>query len=115
MSVYRTDYIVYGYKLPYELKNEKGKIDLCSDKFLPMIEGHQDEQFSFISDGMCSDYNVFGIVIKSVSEYEGWDFVNLDFKNLDAEKVKSKYREVFDLKEDVPIADPYLFIFSHFS
>jgi hypothetical protein len=115
MSVYRTDYIVYGYNLPYELKNEKGKIDLCSDKFLPMIEGHQGEQFSFISDGMCSDYNAFGIVIKSVSEYEGWDFVNLDFKNLDAEKVKSKYREVFDLKEGVSIADPYLFIFSHFS
>lgn len=34
---------------------------------------------------------------------------------LDAEKVKSKYREVFELKEDEPIAEPYLFIFSHFS
>jgi hypothetical protein len=25
-----------GYKLPYELKNENGKIDLWADKFLPM-------------------------------------------------------------------------------
>ena len=116
MGVDRTDYIVYGYKLPYELKNENGKIDLWDDKFLPMIEGHQGEEFTLVSDGMCGQYNVFGIRIESGGDkYEGWDFVHLDFKNLDAEKVKSKYREVFELKEDEPIAEPYLFIFSHFS
>lgn len=116
MVVDRTDYIVYGYKLPYELKNENGKIDLLDDKFLPMIEGHQGEEFTLVSDGMSGQYIVFGMRIKSCGDkYEGWDFVHLDFKNLDAEKVKSKYREVFELKEDHPIADPYLFIFSHFS
>lgn len=91
MGVDRTDYIVYGYKLPYELKNENGKIDLWDDKFLPMIEGHQGEEFTLISDGMSGQYNVFGLRIESGGDkYEGWDFVNLDFKNLDAEKVKSK-------------------------
>ena len=116
MGVHRTDYIVYGYKLPYKLKNEKGKIDLWDEKFLPMIEGHKGEEFTIISDGMCGEYNVFGLLLKIGGDgYEGWDFVHLDFKNLDAEKVKSKYREVFELKEDDTVAEPYLFIFSHFS
>ena len=59
-------------------------------------------------------YIVFGLRIER-GNCGGWNFVHLDFKNLDAEKVKSKYREVFDLKEDEPVAEPYLFIFSHFS
>ena len=65
---------------------------------------------------MCGKYNAFGLLIESGgNKYNGWNFVHLDFKNLDAEKVKAKYREIFGLKEDEPIADPYLFIFSHFS
>lgn len=112
MGVDRTDHIIYGYKLPYELKNESGKIDLWDDKFLPMIEGHKGEEFTIISDSMCGEYNVFGIRIQSGDG--GWNFVQLDFKNLDPEKVKSKYREVFELKKDEPIPEPYLFIFSHF-
>ena len=109
MGVDRTDYIIYGYKLPYNIKN------LLDDKFLPMIEGHEGEEFIIVTDGMCGQYNVFGILIESGGDtYEGWDFVPLDFKNLDAEKVKSKYREIFELKEDEQIDEPYLFIFSHF-
>ena len=115
MSVDRRDYIVYGYKLPYEMSNEKGPIDLEDEKFLPMIEGHEEEEFTIVSDGMCGEYTVFGLLIESGGdEYEGWDFVNLDFENFDPEKVKSKYREVFELEEDEPVAEPYLFIFSHY-
>ena len=93
MSIDRTDYIIYGYKLPYMLKNANGKIDLWADRFLPMIEGHEGEDFALISDGMNGEYNVFGLRIDSSGgNYSGWEFVLLDFKNLDAEKVKSKYR-----------------------
>ena len=45
-------------------------------------------------------------------EYEGWDFVNLDIASFDAEKVKSKYNELFGI---YPTTEPTLFIFSHFS
>ncbi len=116
MAVDRTDHIVYGWKLPYDLKNENGTIDLWSDKFLPMIEGHKGEEFTMIIDQMCGDYVVFGLNVKSGGDkHEGWDFVHLDFNKFDAEKVKAKYREVFDMKEGEPMGDPYLFIFSHFS
>lgn len=115
MGVDRIDYIVYGYKLPYELENKKGKIDFWDDKFLPMIEGRPGEEFTLIRDGMSGQYNVFGLLIKSGGDkYEGWDFVNLDFKNLDAEKVKTKYRELFEIEDTESVSEPTLFIFSHF-
>jgi len=76
------------------MRNENGKIDLFSDEFMSMIEGRKGEEFSLIVDGMCGGYAVFGLVINGgVDQYEGLDFVHLDFKNLDAEKVKSKYRD----------------------
>lgn len=114
MGVDRTDYIVYGYKLPPDLKNEKGKIDFWDDKFLPMIEGHPGEEFIIVNDGMMGEYTIFGIKIKSADEDTGWDFVTLDLKTLDPEKVKKRYREVFELNDE-PGAEPYLFIFSHYS
>lgn len=71
---------------------------------------------TLIQDGMGGDYTVFGLNLNHGGDkYEGWDFVHLDFKNLNAEKVKAKYREVFDVPLDEIISEPYLFIFSHFS
>lgn len=116
MSVDRIDYIVYGYKLPYKLESKTGEIDIYDDKFLPMVEGHKGEEFTLISDGMYGDYNVFGLLISDdqANEWEGWNFTQLDFKNLDPEKVKQKYRELFDPIDEI-IPEPTLFIFSHFS
>jgi len=115
MGVDRTDYIVYGYKLPYKLKNKNGIIDIWDNKFLPMIEGHKGEEFIIVSDGMSGEYNVFGLKISSCDEYTGWDFVELDIENLNAEKVKSKYREIFEPSDEDVIPEPNLLIFSHFS
>ena len=117
MGVSRNDYIVYGWKLPYEMNNSKGEpINFWDDKFLSMVERHQGEEFTIIHDGMCGNYTVFGLMLNRVGdEYEGWNFVNLHHKSLDAEKVKRKYREVFDCPIDEVITEPYLFIFSHFS
>jgi hypothetical protein len=116
MGVSRTDYIVYGWKLPYELKDKNGKIDLWADKFLPYIEGHKGVDYTLISDGMCGDYNVFGRLLKHAGDDgDGWGFTNLDLAKIDAEEVKAKYREVFELDKDELIAEPYLFIFSHYS
>jgi len=109
MGVYRSDYIVYGYKLAYD-----SKIDWYSDKFLPMVEGRVGEEFSLIIDFMSGGYVVFGVVLLSGGDsYEGWNFVDLNFGSLDSEKVKLRYKELFDLGDDVE--DPSLFIFSNFS
>ena len=111
MSVSRTDAIVYGWKLPYGIRE-----NFDDEKFLPLIEGHKGEDFTLVIDGMCGGYIVFGLRLASGGDtYEGWDFINLDFKDLDAEKVKAKYRELFGLSPDALCAEPYLFIFSHFS
>lgn len=114
MSVDRTDYIVYGWKLPYDLKDSKGnEIDFWDDKFLPMIEGHKNEKFSIVIDGMCNDYVVFGITVATAGEV-GWDFFKLKILNVlrYLDELKDKYREIFDVEGEV--ADPYLFIFTHF-
>lgn len=114
MGIDRSDYIVYGWKLPYEiLDNEGNKIDLYHEKFESIMCGFEGEDFTLITDGMCGNYNVFGLSVQHCNdEYEGWDFVNLDIASFDAEKVKSKYNELFGI---YPTTEPTLFIFSHFS
>lgn len=114
MSIDRKDYIVYGYKLPYELINENGKIDFWDDKYQPMIEGHEGEEFTIIFDRMSGEYVVFGLFIACSDEYDGWDFFKLDTKDLDGEKVKNKFHEVFGQLEGVTITEPELFIFTNF-
>ena len=107
--IYRRDYIVYGYKFPYD-----SGIDWYSDEFSPMVEGSVGEEFSLIVDFMSGGYVVFGLVLLSGGDsYDGWDFVDLNFGSLDSEKVKSRYKQLFGLGVDVD--DPSLFIFSNFS
>ena len=114
MGVDRSDYIVYGWKLPYEILDTEGnEIDVYDEKFESMMCGFEGEDYTLICDGMCGNYNVFGLNVQSCDgEYEGWDFVNLDIASCDAEKVKSKYVELFGI---YPTTEPTLFIFSHFS
>jgi len=114
MGVDRSYYIMYGWKLPYKLKdNEGNEIDLWDEKFESVMCGFPGEEFSLISDGMCGDYNAFGLrVLHCSDDGDGWDFVNLDIASFDAEKVKSKYVELFGI---YPATEPTLFIFSHFS
>lgn len=93
--------------------NEGNKIDLYDEKFESIMCGFEAEDFTLITDGMCGKYNVFGLSVQQCNdEYEGWDFVNLDIASFDAEKVKSKYNELFGI---YPTTEPTLFIFSHFS
>jgi hypothetical protein len=114
MGIDRTDYIVYGWKLPYDLKDSKGdKIDFWDDKYLPMIEGHENEKYSIIIDGMSGEYVVFGIIIAQADESCGWNFVKLNQKQMIPDSLNFRYREVID--EHGPAVDPHLFIFSHFS
>lgn len=108
MGITRQDFIVYGWKLAYD-----SKLDIFSDKFLPYIEGHPGIKYTLVSDGMCGEYNVFGRLI-SMSNDEGWDFVELEVKSVDdfSEATKNEYRLLFDMD---PPSEPKLLIFSHLS
>jgi len=112
MSVDRTDYIVFGWKLPYEMKDSNGEqINFYDDeKYEPMLDGDPDEPYRLIVDGMMGYYVVFGKVIAEADV--GWDFIHLNNLIANLYEIKEKYRELFNVEGEV--VDPYLFIFSHF-
>lgn len=114
MGVDRSDYIVYGWKLPYEILDTEGnEIDVYDEKFESMMCGFEGEDYTLICDGMCGNYNVFGLNVQSCDgEYEGWDFADIDIKKFDDDKIIAKFIEVFGFE---PQTEPKLFIFSHFS
>ena len=114
MSMSKKDHVVYGWCMPFPVKNNNGVIiDLQDDKFLPMIEGHKEKEFTIIINSMYGEYTVFGLAVASSGYNEGgWDFVNLDFKSLDSKKVTKKFSEVFGFN---PESNPELFIFSDYS
>lgn len=106
----RTDYIVYGFKLP-EMKD----INLWDDKYLPYIEGHPGIEYTIIRGEEEVgeeevDYVVFGKLIGM--DNDGWNFKSIDFKRLFAKDVQEKYTEVFGIE---CMAEPNLFIFSNYS
>ena len=110
MGIDRTDYIVFGYKLPAGVMDG---FDYLDERLLPMIEGHRGEDFTLLNGyGNSGEYHVFGQKIAHAGEY--WDFRNIDTSVMDIGRVKSRYSEVFSVDvSEVP--NPTLFIFSHFS
>jgi hypothetical protein len=113
MGVDRSDYIIYGWKLPYEIKDRDGnEIDIYDDKYESYINDIEKGMYTIISDGMCGTYRVFGILLEQDTDtWEGWDFVKLSTNKYPMEEVKEKYRELFS---NDPPSDPEVFIFSHF-
>ena len=108
MGVYRTDYIIQGWKLPWKIEG----VDFYDDKYLPYIEGHPGIDYILITDGMNGEYNVFGKVI-SKSEDHGWEFRKLpNMHHRIGYHLTEKYQELFNREPD---REPYTFIFSHFS
>lgn len=65
---------------------------------------------------MCGEYVVFGkIIAHSGMNDEGWNFLHLDMSKMNPKEVIVEYNKVFELDENEQGAEPYLFIFSHFS
>lgn len=116
MGVYRKDYIVFGWELPYEMKYEVNDedIDFDSDDFVPYIEGHEGAKYTLISDYMSGGYRVFGILVaQDKGGDEGWDFVELKDASPDKEALIAEYVRLFAPVS--PPSEPKLFIFSNFS
>ena len=104
MSVDRTDYIFFGWKLT------NGEIP----NYWDVIDSQTLGDFDIIPDQMLGKYIVFGKQVKRASEYDGWDFVdlNLFFTKDYSQGLIEKYKEI--VGKD-PLVDPKLFIFTNFN
>ena len=103
MSLDRTDYIIYGWKLPVDMDG----FDYWDDKFLPYTEGHPGVDYTIVLE----ENNKFLAFGKLIGIADEWDFKLIDFKNLNPEEVQEKYGEVFGVEKAT--AEPYLFIFTN--
>ncbi len=115
MGIYRSDYIIYGWKIKGTPKTKDGNpINFFGDKFLPYVEGHPGIEHIIVPyvnpDGNSGRDTVFGL--RLAYSTEGWNFQNLNFGELDAEEVKAKYKELFDEEVDT---EPEILIFTHLS
>lgn len=120
MSVYRTDYIVYGWKLPYDYI-DKEDLDNIRNEYINVNEYH----IELIVDVMGGRYLVFGIVINKSdlfhyadSEFY-WEFEDLDLSLIEKGKheLLIRYHRIFGIeskyKGEVEYISPKTFIFSH--
>ena len=102
MGLDRTDYIIYGWKLPVKMDG----FDYWDDKYLPYIEGHPGEDYTIVLE----EENKFLAFGKLIGIAETWD-TNINIKDLNPKEVQKKYQEVFETDEIS--SEPYLFIFTN--
>jgi hypothetical protein len=114
MGVDRSDYMIYGYKLPENYFESKGIEIFEGNKYMPFIEGWKGEDYSIVHDQMCGKYCVFGYSITHANN-QGFKFVELptDGWPVTAEQVKAKFNEVFGFTDD-ELGEPKVFIFTHY-
>lgn len=118
MGVNRHDYVIVGYKLPYDVSFKESETELNKllyeeERYLPLIEGHKDEKFSIVMDGMGGNYIAFGKLIQSADEYEGFDFLEISVNDIDFQETITKAKELFkDL--DFDFSNPKLLVFSNY-
>lgn len=120
MGVYRTAYIIAGYKMPGKMHHQTTgeKLNVFDDEtYLPYIEGWEGEKFSIIYDSMSGGYTVFGIILASFGDHDGnTEFEEIDLSDLGYESIKAKYIELFGdyLPPDAQL-HPKIFAFNHYS
>lgn len=107
MGVDRTDYLMFGVKLDYDVFDW--------DKHEAEAEGGPDAAFDLVQDGMCGKYVVAGKIIARSDPYDGIEFREIAASDL-PQDVPLLAKTVSD-KMGVPLAstDFKLFLFSHFS
>lgn len=117
MGVDRSDYIIVGYKLPYDLKDKNGQklSDLVwDDEFTPLTEGWQNEPFRVVVDGMTGNYIAFGKEILNADEPDGFDFQEISIDDISFTEVSNRANELF-VNFDYDFSKPKILIFSHYS
>lgn len=114
MGVDRSDYLIYGYKMPADYLESKG-VNIWEDsKCLPFIEGWEGEDYSIVDDQMMGKYCVFGYKILYANE-QGFDFVQLptEIWPVKPEQVEAKFKEVFGFAPD-ELGEPKILLFTHY-
>jgi hypothetical protein len=114
MGATRTSYVVYGYRLPYDLKDEDGKNVYWRDELLPFIEGHEGEKYLLVVDGMSGEYAVFGEVLAVFEEYGAEVFETIDTAKVDQADLYDTLMKNFG-KYLTTIEPPKILAFDHFN
>lgn len=113
MGVDRSDYMIYGYKLPKDYIETKGIEMFEGDKYLPYIEGWKGEDYSIVNDQMSGKYVVFGYSI-AYANSNGFDFIELPTDcPIKPEQVKAKFNEVFGFNPE-ELGEPKVLLFTHY-
>jgi len=125
MGVDTTNYIVFGYKLPYSVCGKDEDYDDFYEKFKEYIESEHDEKYkkrllSIISDGMDGKYCIVGKIIDR-TDADCYCFSNnfnvipspiIDNDLID--QLKSEFIRLFP-KYSSHAFDPRYFVFTHCS
>jgi len=114
MSVYRCDYIIYGYKLPYD-KELARTLKLENNDSYPYWDGGVDDYLLKIDD-MAGNYIVFGKVLYSNDYYANeadinfMNFEEIDVNGLRLDVLEEHYAYAFGTH---PSLERKVFAFSH--
>lgn len=114
MGVDRSDYLIYGYKMPPDYLASKGVEIFEGDKYMPYIEGWKCEDYVIVHDQMAGKYCVFGYKILYANE-QGFDFVQLPSAILPVktEQIEAKFKELFGFGPD-ELGEPKVLLFTHY-
>lgn len=99
MSVYRCDYIVYGYKIPYD-KELARTLKLENNDSYPYWDGGVDDYLLTIDD-IAGQYIVFGKVLYANDYYANeaennfMNFEEIDVSGLHFEELEEQYAYAF--------------------
>lgn len=95
MADARIDYIVYGWELPFDFINE--------DELDTLYEYSDNTNgYSIILDRRSEEFAVFGYVLETCADDEGWFFNNVDFGDYKRHDVIGKFKELFKVEPDEP-------------
>ena len=119
MSVWRTSYLMYGYK--FEEENDMRVFDEHYDELMEeppysKMFNNEDSTQEIIFDVMCGNYVYIGIVLAKIDEdeYDGYAEINKEDVNcleMEIEECRKKWPEyVKDIAKD---KQPKLYLFVH--
>lgn len=120
MSVDRTDYVIYGYKIDPKQLRRMG-VNIHDDKHERMLCGHKEEKYRIVDDQMSGEYVVFGKLIANSDTYTGFKMTQISYQDFfdddEIEEIKNRFIGTFGFNPEVVDVDdePQMIIFTHYS